>query len=313
MLFVVLSLSGGRSEGFDLLECYYKAKNHDPLYLSIYHEYRAQQTLPKQSWSQLLPQIQGSYGSTNYDFREAPTTYTDYRGNRLSLSARQTVFNLAKFIDLDQNKLRALSGESKLLDAKNYLMIRVSEAYFKHLHAVEYVKVLQEEEKSTAENLNMVRRLSQAGESTLVDLHDAEARKAEVDFRVIEARNEAEMTRQELERLIGEKVGSIAFLSEDIAIVGPSPENIKDWIAEVKEKNPIVRYYALASDIMKDEIKKQRAQHLPTVDLVGYYNKTNTNDYVRTANISYYAGGFQISMPLWMRAGISFKVREVRE
>ena len=73
-------LSGGELEGSDLLECYLKAKEHDPQYLSIYHEYRAQQALPKQSWSQLLPQVQGSYSSNYYDYTKRQTRITTTRG-----------------------------------------------------------------------------------------------------------------------------------------------------------------------------------------------------------------------------------------
>jgi outer membrane protein len=312
LLFFVL-LSAGKLEGFDLLECYLKAKQHDPQYLSVYHEFRAQQTLPKQSRSLLLPQVQASYGSTKYDFTDAPDTYKDYWGDRFSVSLRQTIYSRAKSIDLDQNKLRALSGELKLLDTKNGLMVRVSEAYFKHLYAIAYLKVLLEEEKATAENLKMIGLLSDAGETTLADVHDAEARKAEVDFRIVDSRNQAEITKYELERLVGEDIDSIASLSEDIAIVGPSPENIDHWIGGVRERNPVVRYYALASDIMKDELKKQKAQHLPTVDLVGFYNRTNTNDYVKTSTTTYYAGGVQISMPLWTSGNMSYKTEEFRE
>lgn len=314
LLLLFLLLSGEKLEGSDLLECYHKAKEHDPQYLSVYHEYKAQQTLPRQSWSQLLPQVYGSYGSTNFDFTEAPETYTNYKGDRLNITLRQPIFNLAKFIDVGQNKLRASSGELKFLDTKNNLMIRVSEAYFRHLHATEYLEVLLEEEKATTENLKMIRLLFGAGETTLVDLHDAEARKSEVDFRLIDARNRTEITRHELERLIGGKIGPIAHLSEDIAISSPSPENIEDWVKEVKDKNPVVRYYALSSDIMKAELRKQKAQYLPTFELVGSYSKSNTTaEYVKTDTTAYYAGGFQISMPLFTGGYIYYKVQEVSE
>jgi outer membrane protein len=311
LLFVLLI--AGRLEGTDLLDCYQKAKGHDPQYLSVYHEYKSQQFLPKQSWSQLLPQVQGSYSSNYYDYTEAPDIYNDYKGDRLNVTARQTVFNYAKFIDLDQNKLRARSGKLKLLDTENNLMLRVSEAYFKHLYAVDYLKVLLEEEKTTIENLKMIRLLSDAGEASLVDLHDAEAKKAEVDFRVIDASNQKELTRQELERLVGEKIDSISSLSEDIAITIPSPESIEDWTREVKERNPLVRYYALSSDVMKDELRKQKAQHLPTLDLVGIYNKSDTTDYVQTPRTTYYAGGIQISVPLWSSGYTTYRVQEFRE
>jgi outer membrane protein len=306
-------LSSGRIEGSDLLECYLKAKEHDPQYLSVYYENRAQQILPKQSRSQLLPQVQGSYSSNYYDYTEAPDVYNDYRGDRLLVSLRQTVFNIPRLIDLDQNKLRARSGDLKLLDAKNSLMLKVSEAYFKHLYAIDLLEVLLEEEKTLVENLKTIGFLVTAGEGTLVDLNDAEARKAEIDFRVIEARNQTELTRHELERLRGEKLDSVAALSESVPITGPFPESIDEWVKEVKEKNPLVRYYAMYADIAKDEVKKQKAQHLPTLDLVGQYNKSDTTDYVKTPNTAYYSGGIQVSIPLWSSGYTSYKVQEFRE
>ncbi|HAR97247.1 MAG TPA: hypothetical protein DCR97_14990 [Deltaproteobacteria bacterium] len=314
MLLLLFMVPSGRAvEASDLLECFLKAKEHDPRYRAAYHQYKAEQTLPKQSWAQLLPQVQGSYSSMNYDYTKAPDFYENYRGESFNITLRQPLFNATKYLDLKQNKQRALSGELRLLDTKNSLMIRVSEAYFKHLHAVDNLKVLLEEEKATAENLRMVKFLSDAGEATLVDLHDAEARKAEVYFRVIDASNQAEITRQELERLVGEKIDSIAPLSGDIPIVQPAPENVQDWIEGVKEKNPIVKYYALTSDIAKDELNKQKAQHLPILDFVGLYSDRNTNNDTETAKTRYYAGGFQISMPLWTSGYTSYRVQEFRE
>jgi outer membrane protein len=313
LLLLLVSATSRTGEASDLLDCFLKAKEYDPQYRAVYHQYKAEQTLPKQSWAQLLPQVQGSYSSMNYDYTKAPELYQDYRGESLNITLRQPLFSATKLLDLKQNKARALSGELRLLDAKNTLMIKVAEAYFKHLHAIDTLKVLQEEEKATAENLRMVKLLSHAGEASLVDLHDAEARKAEVDFRAVDATNTAEITRQELERLVGEKIDSVASLSEDIAIARPSPENIQDWIEGVKEKNPIVKYYALTSDIAKDELRKQKAQRLPTLDLVGLYSDRNTNNDTETAKTRYYAGGFQISMPLWTSGYLSYRAQEFTE
>lgn len=310
---LVILLWASTSGAGDLLDCYLKAKQHDPQYLSVYHESRAQQTLPKQSWSQLLPQVQGSYSTINYDYTEGPASYKDYRGDKLNVSLRQTLFSATRFIDLNQNKLRAFSGELRLSDAKNNLMVRISEAYFKHLHAVDYLDVLLEEQKANGENLKMVGLLFKAGEATLVDLHDAEARKAEVDFRVIEGANQVEITRQELERFTGDKITSVASLSDRMAIKDPVPASMEDWIDTVKERNPAVRHYANIADIAKDELTKQKAQHLPTLDLVGFYNKTNSNDYVRTEPSTYYAGGVQLSMPLWTSGYTTYRIQEFRE
>ena len=60
-------------------------------------------------------------------------------------------------------------------------------------------------------------------------------------------------------------------------------------------------------------VRKQKAQHLPTLDLVGIYNKSNTTDYVKTPNTTYFAGGIQVSMPLWSSGYTTFKVQEFRE
>lgn len=310
---ITLALAWGQAWGVDLVDSFRKASKHDPAYLAASHEAMAQKALPKQSRSQLLPQIQGSYSYNTYDYREAPESYENYSGENFNINLRQPVFNAMKFVDLGQNKLRALSGELKLLDIRNNLMIRVSEAYFRHLHARDYLEQLGEEQKALEENLKMITKLSRAGEATLVDLHDAEARKAEVDFRVIEGSNQVEITRQDLERLLGERVDTIASLSDNLDTTSPPSESMDDWIRDVKEKNPAVRYYAMGADIARYEMRKQQAQRLPSVDFVGFFTNRNTNNDVQSPRLSYFGAGIQASMPLWTSGTITYKVQEYRE
>jgi len=301
------------AEAFDFLECYSKAKTYDPKYLSVYYEYRAGLTLPKQALASLLPQVEFSYSRMSYKYVTAPYYYTNYTANTSAINLKQAILNIPNIIEYKQNNIRSVMGEKKLNDATQELIKRVADAYFEVLYYEETLSVIEEEKRAIFEQLKMIRKLFSAGEATLTDVHDAEARYSSIQFKLIEAEKNLYTSKNNLRRIIGEEPIALARLGDEIDFPEPEPSSIDEWIRVAKENNNVIKYYSLAKDIAEYEIKKQTFENLPKIDFVAGYVKTNTLEYLKTTSIDYYIFGIQINFNLFSGGYFIAKRKEAIE
>lgn len=301
------------AQALDLIEAYSKAKEHDPDYLVTLHDHRANLTLREQAFSRVLPQIGFNYSVTNYRFISDRGIYSDYSAEQNSLSVRQLIFDLPTLIEIRQSEDRIRASEEKLRNAEQNLIKRLCEAYFDYLYAEQNLEVLREEKKAYEAQLEMVRKLFKAGETTLVDVYDAETRLYDVAFRLTEAERFFYSKKKNLSRIIGVEPTKLASLSDRIEEVKLNPENVDGWLEIAKTQNPFLRYYQRQRDLMEKELRKQKAQWLPSLNLYSGYTRTNTRDFLEVKPLSYVTVGIQLNWSIFTGGYISSKVKEAQE
>jgi len=301
------------SKALDLLEAINKAKKYDPRFASIFYEYKATLTYPKQARANLFPQINLFYTRGKINYITAPEYYFDYYTYNFRVNFQQSLFDVPNWINYYQNKMKVNMEEEKLTDAELELIKRVSDAYFDLLYAEDYLKVLEEEKKAIQKELQMIKKLYKAGEATKVDINDAEAKYSDILFRLIEAEKNYYSAKNNLENLIGEEPKELAKISEDIKFEEIIPSKVEEWINIAKKNSPILRYHSYAKKIAEKEYYKQLTSALPKIDLVAYYTKSTAVEYIRTAPISYSFVGIQLNLPIFTGGYISAKKQEAYE
>lgn len=294
----------------DLMQAYKMAKEHDPLFGSYFYEHEAAKTLPKQGRSFLLPKIQASSSVSRYDYDSAPYYYQDFNSEATSLSVQQPLFNLPKFHEYRQHAIRGTIGDVKFIAAEQDLMLRVCEAYFKVLAAGNLLELIDAEKKAIIEQREQARRMFKAGIATITDVHDAEARFDSVVAKRIEVKNELDIKMQALKKLVGIEPDGLNSLKEDLLLGIPGSHNFEDWIEKAKQHHPILKSYAYQIDYQEAELSKFKGQYWPSVDLVGGYIKTNTNNSIETDEVSYGSVGVQVNLPIFNGGYTTAKVEE---
>lgn len=301
------------TQAIDLFEAYEKAKAHDPEYLSVYYDYRATLTFPEQAVSGVLPQVNASFTKANYRFIKSADIYPDYSSEQTNVSMRQAIFNLPAIIEIKQADLRTKAAEARLKNAEQSLIRKVSEAYFDLLYAEEYLRVINEEKKAFEEQLRMAKKLLEAGEATLTDVHDAEARLYDAQYRAVDAEKNLYAKRKNLARIIGEEPSSLSVLAEKPPVESIIPSEPQSWIEIARGENPYVRFYQIQRDVAEDELRKQKAQWLPTLSIFSSYSRTDTRDYFYVKPLSYLTVGIQLNLNILSGGYITAKIKEARE
>jgi len=296
----------------DLMEAYIRARQHDPLFGSYVHEHEAAKTLPAQGRSFLLPQIQAYGSESRYYYDNAPSYYQDFDSESLGVSLKQPIFNISRFYEYRQHKVRKNMGDAKFVSAEQDLILRLAEAYFNALAAEDLLHLIDAEKRAVLEQREQAKRMFQAGVSTITDVHDVEARYDSVLAKEIEARSNRDVKRLALKRIVGDDRTGLNPLRDDAPLGLPDPERLESWIETARGNHPILKSYAYRISYQEAELRKNKGQHWPSLDFVGGYNKTNTNDNLQTNRISYGSVGVQLNLPVFSGGYTVAKVNESR-
>ncbi len=304
----------GPDPSLDLLTALRLAKDHDPSVKSAYHEMQAVRTYPAQNLSVLLPRVEGSLNLSEISYVTAPLGYADYWSESEGIGLRQPLFNVGAYVGYDQSRKRVQAMEARYRDTADFLLYRVSQAYLNAVYAEEHMAVVREQEKALSRQVTMARRYFEAGEGTIGDVHDAEARYADVVYQLTDAEKLLTTTRNALELLIGRPPGTLGRLGPGLDPTPPDPPSVDSWVDAARRENPALRYYRLGIEVAQDEILKARSLHLPTLDANASYARRNTvSDYVPTQTVEWYSVGVQLTVPVFSGGYAVAKTREAVE
>ena len=123
------------------------------------------------------------------------------------------------------------------------------------------------------------------------------------------AQNDLEVKRTALQQIIGQAPGTLAPLRTGVTIASPQPATLEPWVSAAEEQNYGVTGAKLNVEIAKREISKQRAGHMPTLDLIANSTRqtsTNPNGFINKNN----AIGVTWNVPIFNGFAVTSKVRE---
>ncbi len=307
------TLCAGPAQGADLMQIYRQALVNDSVYASARAAQVAGQEREVQGRATLLPAVGlgGSYTRNNSDTGAGTL---DYSSNGYRLSLTQPLFNLGSWETYQQGKLATALADTQFAQAQQDLIVRVAQAYFDLLAAQDTLIFLQQQQQFISEQLASAKRNFEVGTATITDTNEAQARFDLGIAQEIAARNDLEVKRAALQQIVGEAPAKLAPLRPGVKLTAPEPAQIDLWVASAENQNYEVLRQQLTLEIARREIKRSRAGHAPTVDLVASRSHSNSgigNSALGTGGTSdTNAIGIQWSIPLFSGFAVTSKVRE---
>ncbi|MEM4990375.1 TolC family outer membrane protein [Collimonas sp. H4R21] len=304
---IASALLAANAHAVDLVQTYQQALANDPVYTSARYALSASNEASIQGRAALLPVV--GFGGNYSRAGESWKTVT----NNYSLQLTQPLFRPAYWQQYQESKLSVAAGEVKFAQAVQDLMLRVSQAYFDTLTAQDVLATLQAQKSAIAEQLASAKRNFEVGTATITDTNEAQASYDLVIAQEIAASNNLEVARNVLQQIIGKPPAPLATLRPGVQLSAPQPAAIESWVSSAEEQNFGVVGQQIALDSAKYEIKKNRAGHLPTVDLVAsrahsdvsgspipFYNISQMNNSI----------GVQWTIPLYAGGAVNSSVRQ---
>jgi outer membrane protein len=303
----------------DLLQIYREAQRNDPSLAAARANWEATQERVPQARAGLLPNVNlsasanANYFGANADTDPRVRIDRTFGAGGLTVSASQPLYRYANTVAYSQAVQQVEQADYTLASARQDLILRVATAYFDVLLAQFNVELAESQKAAVSEQLAQAKRNFEVGVATITDTNEAQAKYDSIVAQEISARNDLDNKRTALRAIIGRAPRDLKPLGPGFEPTLPSPNSLDVWVDRALANNLNVRIARYNSEIATLEIERQRAAHLPTIDLVASANAQAGSGSVNLGvfNDSRQAAiGVALNVPLYTGGFIDSKVRE---
>lgn len=296
---------------------YEAARAYDATYLAARAQAESAQYRREQAYALRRPFV-GLTAGVSRTGTDLPNANNNAYGTATqgAVQATQPLFNRANSATIDQAERIYDVATADLENAEQDLIVRLTQAYFDVLSAHDTLGTARANKTAIAEQLASAKRNFEVGTATITDTREAQARFDLATAQEIAADNDLRTKQIALDLLVGRNGVTPQPLAVPVQLPQLVPTNVDDWV-QFASVSPNVRKAQLAYDVSKLETEKARAGHLPTVDLVGSYGKTNNDNLVGPAATLNLPGtttqatiGVQMNLPLYAGNSVQNRIKE---
>ncbi len=314
LLASTLTFGAPSASAENLLELYQQAVQSDPTFRAAAADLRARMEAKPQSRSVLLPNvgIVGAYSRERFDPRDSSTNYSTNQSYTLQL--RQSLFRYDQYLQLGQADSLIAQAQADYAIASQDLILRVADAYFATLAAQDTLQFAVAEKNAITRQLDQAQQRFDVGLTAITDVHEAQAAYDLAVSREIDAQAQVDNAYEALRELTGSKPKTIAPLVGELPLVKPDPEAPDQWVDTALQQNLSLVSAMAALAVSQEEVKVQRAGHLPTLDLTADYGYQDQNfGGIATIERDDASIGLELNLPIYQGGLTSSRTREARE
>jgi protease secretion system outer membrane protein len=273
-----------------------------------------------QARSQLLPVVSANFGRNQ---NQLSTTSVNILGNESvnredyfsfnkSLTLRQPLFNLPRYYQYKQAQNLVQESHANYDREVQNLVVRLGGAYMEALLATESLKLVEAQKKQYTTVLEAARRALSAGTGTRTDIDDAQSRLDMALANELEARQNEDYTRRQLEVLVNLPVMNLSGLgAQGVTALSQMVKVLPEWVELAQIGNPEVKVLQARLEAADKEIYRAKSAHAPTLEAIAQWSDSG-NENVTRINSSFENKtiGFQLTMPLYQGGAVSSQVRQ---
>ena len=318
----------------DLLQAYDLARQSDPQFAASEAQKHAQAEGIIQSRSALLPQVSAnvsfnrsdSSSSGNQVFAGSPTplnsTYSESSSRSSGLNIRQSVYDHSNYTRLGASKARSRQADAEYDSASDALIVRVADAYFNVLTAIETLASSRAEERSVKRQLDQADKRLEVGLAPITDVHEARARYDSARANAILQATALDDAYEALAEITGQPMTNLKGLAANFHPENSDTRSIEEWVAIALASNPLLRARAEALAAAEKDVESARAAHYPTLAATASYgDDARWGDSVRRSplpqSLSQFGNsgtgpsyGITLSVPLFSGFATQSRVRQ---
>lgn len=329
-LVMTFSLLSSPAFADTLADIYQLALNNDPTLKSAEATYRANLETEKQNRSALLPQISATAGYTQQDFDSdgfnvnvdaAVESNRDTDTTSWGATLDQTIFDLSAWYTFKSGKETSLQAEAQLAYDQQQLILRVANAYFSVLRALENLEASKAEERATKRQLEQTQQRFDVGLIAITDVHEARAVYDSTVVQRLTDEGNLGTSYEALTVLTGQSHTSIWPLNKDYPVVNPVPIARNEWVDFALKNNNQLQAATYAAEAARKNATSKKMNHAPTISgRLRYDNDDTSGDFTSpTASFPLDSedDGTTISLtltvPLYSGGGVSATRRQAYE
>lgn len=302
---LILAGLSAQASATDLVQAYDKARQSDPQFAASEAQRNAQAEGVVQSRASLLPQVSGdisynrssSNSSGNQVFAGSPTptnsNYSENYSRSSGVNIRQSVLDFSNYSRLGASKARSRQAEADYDSAADSLIVRVADAYFNVLTAIETLASSRAEETSVKRQLDQAEKRLEVGLAPITDVHEARARYDSSRANAILQASALDDAYEALAEITGERLSNLKGLSTDYRPENSDTRSMDEWVNIALASNPSLRSKTEALAAAEKDVSTARAGHLPTLSAsANYGDNASWGENTRKSSIPEITNGF---------------------
>jgi outer membrane protein len=299
----------------DILDIYNRALkfNNDLKIISNNNEISKEKY--NQTSSSLFPEI-GVSASTreiNTNKYDGSGTIGDYASETATLQITQPLLRIYFFDELNKAKANINKSQIEISNYKRNLIIKSAELYFSLINSNNKYKAELIKNEIMSLKYDNAEKLFSNGYITDIELnkHENNFNIASIELDV--SLNELELVRQDIYIFTGREALDIHEL-DTITDIPFTNYETKLLISKAITSFDSIKLALLDVDISKHEMKSNRSQHYPTVDLIATYDYSDTSSGSRLGRTTRESNtiGLTVNFPIYQGGYQSSKVEESR-
>lgn len=299
----------------DLMQVYQLALVQDStLKAAVAANVSAQERVP-QAMSQLLPNVSFSAGLNANDLtrmQSGSDTQSDrYNSNNQTLGIRQTIFRRPLSLGLTQAGFLARDAQAVLDTETQNLGVRVTGAYLEALLAKDQLDLVIVQIAAISTQLDAAKKSLAQGAGVRTDVDEAQAHLDLALAQELEARQQVELTRRQVEVLINRPYDQLQALDAQRMVLTRPSQSLEAWVQLAYERSPEIQALKARLEAARLEIDKSRAGHLPTLDALAQVVRSGSEN-VNFPSSSYTNRviGVQLTVPIYAGGVVNSTVRQ---
>jgi outer membrane protein len=315
-LSVALALSVGAAQAQSLSELYEAARAYDATYLAARALAESAKYKAAQADALRLPSAALSGSVTQAENNVPGGNNTSLSNQTLTLDGSYPLYNQSNAASYSQAQRALEVSQADLETAEQDLIVRVSQAYFDVLAAQDALASAQTNKTAISEQLASAKRNFEVGTATITDTREAQARYDLATAAELVADNDLRTKRTILDQLVGRSGVAPKGLALPVKLPPVVPASADEWVAAAEGRHPTIRKAQLGQDIARLETEKARAGRLPTVNLVGRLQGSDsrgtavTDLFGRPGTTTTTSIGVQLNLPLFTGYAVQNRIKE---
>ena len=273
-ILIISGLSFSQSDTLTINQCVDLALKNNPQIRLAQSNYDFNYSNLVISRSNIFPQIsfQSGWNRNGGTFFQGPSaiprtfeTYTTgFQGSLLLYDFQRTFSRISAYSDL------ADASAEDLINAKQTLILNTYIAYFNYLQAVKLKKVSDESLQQATEHLKLSRSLFEVGRKPQFDVIKAESDAATAKVNLLNAENNIDITRLQLENILNQKLSAAFSLRDDFEVIRDSVTESESLNIAMQNRPEIIAG-KLRVEANKSFLTSAWAANLPAINASGGY------------------------------------------
>lgn len=302
-----------------LTQLYELAKSNDLTLQSSLHRRSAGVEADDRALAALLPQLAAEADVRKNHFKvnsvNSGSTFTQiderYDSTTYGLSLSQTLFDWRAFKNLSAANRREAQAEAVYAAAEQDLILRLTGAYFEVLSAEDKLRADRDAQAAFKQRLQQAEESFKAGVAPVTDVKNAQASYDSSTATVIFGTTSLNNARRALGVIVGQPIGAVDRLRDEIALVAPNPATAESWAQAAATSSPAVIAARLAAEAAEQTASAAHGNYLPTLSAVGVLSSEDSeSEFGSDATTDYI--GLNLNWPLFQGGGALATVRQAK-